>query len=77
MTAYGFETLAVYNAERARGLVHIPEWDARMATLQTEFDQWVRSEFTPGPDGVIYLPPRAPSMFWDAIARVFPNAKKG
>ncbi len=30
--------LAVYNAERARGLVHTPEWDAKMAGLQAEYD---------------------------------------
>ena len=35
-----FEALAVYNAEVARGIVHTPEWDARMADLQREFDHW-------------------------------------
>jgi hypothetical protein len=35
-----FEALAQYNSERARGLVHTPEWDARMAALQAEFDEW-------------------------------------
>ena len=34
-----FEVLAVYNAEVARGIVHTPEWDARMAALQAEYDQ--------------------------------------
>ncbi len=29
-----FETLAVYNAEVTRGIVHTPEWDAKMAGLQ-------------------------------------------
>jgi hypothetical protein len=33
-----FEALAVYNAERARGLVHTAEYDLRMAVLQAEFD---------------------------------------
>jgi hypothetical protein len=33
------EILAVYNAERARGIVHTAEWDDRMAELQAEFDQ--------------------------------------
>lgn len=37
-----FEVLAVYNAERARGIVHTAEWDDRMAALQAEFDQWVQ-----------------------------------
>ena len=35
-----FEALAVYNAEVARGIMHTPEWDARMAALQEELDQW-------------------------------------
>jgi hypothetical protein len=30
--------LASYNSERARGLVHTPEWDERMARLQSAFD---------------------------------------
>ncbi len=38
-----FETLAVYNAEVTRGIVHTPEWDAKMAGLQQEFDQWQQS----------------------------------
>jgi hypothetical protein len=32
--------LARYNAERARGLVHTAEWDAKMAGLQREFGAW-------------------------------------
>jgi hypothetical protein len=35
-----FDVLAAYNAEVARGIVHTPEWDAKMAGLQREFDQW-------------------------------------
>ncbi len=35
-----FHALARYNGERARGLVHTPEWDERMAALQAEFDEW-------------------------------------
>lgn len=31
-------TLATYNAERARGIMHTPEWQAAMAQLQDEFD---------------------------------------
>lgn len=34
-----YEALAVYNAERARGIVHTPQWDATMAALQAEFNQ--------------------------------------
>ncbi|MGE5829739.1 MAG: hypothetical protein ACM30G_15465 [Micromonosporaceae bacterium] len=35
-----FHHLAVYNAEVARGLIHTPEWDERMAVAQAEFDRW-------------------------------------
>ena len=35
-----FHPLATYSSERARGIMHTPEWDARMAELQREFDQW-------------------------------------
>lgn len=33
-----FDLLATYNAERARGLVHTPEWSERMARAQEKFD---------------------------------------
>lgn len=32
------DTLATYNAERARGIVHTQDWDERMAKYQAEFD---------------------------------------
>jgi hypothetical protein len=32
-----YEMLAQYNGERARGLVHTSEWDAKMAPLQERF----------------------------------------
>lgn len=32
--------LATYNSERARGLVHTPEWRAQMVQLQAWFDQF-------------------------------------
>jgi hypothetical protein len=35
-----FDDLALYNAERARGLVHTPEYDAAMVLLQCEFNEW-------------------------------------
>jgi hypothetical protein len=35
-----FEPLATYNAECGRGIVHTSEWDARMAVLQREYDEW-------------------------------------
>jgi hypothetical protein len=33
-----FSALATYNAERARGIMHTAEWDAKMAELQREWD---------------------------------------
>jgi hypothetical protein len=43
-----YEALARYNAERDRGLMHTPQWDAKMAELQSEFEQWVddQAEYT-------------------------------
>ena len=38
------DELAAYNAEVARGLVHTPEWDERMAALQARFDAGVAGE---------------------------------
>lgn len=38
-----FGPLAAYNAERARGIVHTPEWDAHMAKLQAEFNHGQQS----------------------------------
>ena len=38
-----FNTLAMYNGERARGIVHTAEWDAQMAALQQEFYGWNRA----------------------------------
>lgn len=32
------DELARYNSEKARGLVHTPEWDARMAEEQARFN---------------------------------------
>jgi hypothetical protein len=34
-----YTRLAVYNAERARGLVHTAEYAAAMAELQAQYDQ--------------------------------------
>jgi hypothetical protein len=39
------EALAVFNAERARGLVHSPEYIERMAQAQSEYDD--RRDFDP------------------------------
>ena len=35
-----FGALATYNAERHRGLMHTAEYDAEMARLQCEFNEW-------------------------------------
>lgn len=43
-TAYEFEYLAVYNAEVARGIMHTPEWQQRMAEVQRRFDEQRRAE---------------------------------
>lgn len=37
LTRQEVETLATYNAERTRGLVHTPEWSVKMADLQRRF----------------------------------------
>ena len=37
-----FTQLATYNAERGRGIMHTPEWEAAMAALQARFDQGER-----------------------------------
>jgi hypothetical protein len=34
-----FDPLAWYNAECSRGIVHTPEYDARMADLQREWNE--------------------------------------
>lgn len=38
LTRQEVETLATFNAECSRGLVHTPEWMAKMAALQERFD---------------------------------------
>jgi hypothetical protein len=38
------DRLATYNAERARGIAHTPEYDERMAVIQERFDAEVAQE---------------------------------
>jgi hypothetical protein len=38
-----FEPLAVHNAEKHRGIVHTPEYDAKMAELQERYNRWLWS----------------------------------
>lgn len=35
---YDLQTLATYNAERGRGIVHTKEWTLKMEGLQQRFD---------------------------------------
>lgn len=58
-----FSDLARYNAERARGIVHTPEWRARMAHQQERFDWKQRraagiptEHLGPPPPRVLILP---------------------
>lgn len=36
--------LATYNAERARGLVHTPEWREKMVEEQERYGRWIRDQ---------------------------------
>jgi len=51
------EILAVYNGERARGIVHTPEWSVRMERWQREYDDWLMERARA--DGVITFSPGA------------------
>ena len=42
--AHRWDELAWYNTECARGIVHTPEWDERMAKRQAAFDAEVAEE---------------------------------
>ena len=72
-----FETLAAYNAEVARGIVHTPEWDAQMAGLQREFDAqaeaWAEAALQQWkqPGGFFVIPPWWPRAMQDAALRIF------
>ena len=39
LTSEEFHQLSRYNGERARGLVHTPEWREQMTVLQRRFDR--------------------------------------
>lgn len=73
MTVPDFRPLAVWNAERARGIVHTPEWDAKMADLQREFDAAVEAEMERyrQPDGTAIIPvQRLSTPVLDALERI-------
>lgn len=60
MKTYEFDDLATYNAERARGIVHTPEWQEKMKHRQSIFDWQQRNAAgieTGPPPPPIYLPP--------------------
>jgi hypothetical protein len=40
----GWAHLETYNQERARGIVHTPEWRERMAREQERFDWYARAQ---------------------------------
>lgn len=58
LTEHDLDTLGRYNAERAHGIAHTPEWDEKMAGLQARFDaaereriaQWGDSTVIPSGD---------------------------
>lgn len=52
--------LATYNSERARGIVHSPEWQERMARLQAHFDQQQRLDSPWVTDPLAAPPPPPP-----------------
>lgn len=39
-----FHDLATYHCEVDRGIMHTPEWQARMAALQEQFNEWDRRQ---------------------------------
>lgn len=53
MDRYEVEMLATYNSEKARGLVHTPEWSARMEEFQRRFNLVTYGTEKPRP-GAIY-----------------------
>lgn len=75
-TPDSFEMLAVYNAEVARGIMHTPEWQARMAGLQRKFDAqaeaWAETALRQWeqPSGSFVIPSWWPAALQDAALRV-------
>ena len=45
-----FEELAGYNSRKSQGIQHDPEYVARMAVLQADFDRWTEPTRGPGTD---------------------------
>ena len=40
-----YTALGTYNAERGRGIMHTPEWQAKMTALQERFDAAERERY--------------------------------
>ena len=57
MREHEINTLARYNGEVARGIVHTDEWKTKMAGYQERFNREVASDFTT-------FPPRFRFWFW-------------
>ena len=55
--AKGYEQLAIYNAERSRGIVHTPEYDEAMAVIQERFDR----------EHSVYVPLSQPSHLFHSV----------
>jgi hypothetical protein len=49
VTEQEVDQLARYNSERGRGLVHTPEWQAKMAGLQQRWDRADQARAGPPP----------------------------
>ncbi len=46
-----FKPLAVFRAERRRGLVHKPAYEDQMRDLQDAYDVWVAEQHAPPTEG--------------------------
>lgn len=64
MTDHEWDELATYHAERARGLVHTPEWEEKMRREKERFDWHMANRMgvatgpPPPPDPKVILPPQ-------------------
>jgi hypothetical protein len=54
LTQHEMEQLATYNTERDRGLMHTPEWQEKMRSLQVMFDRAVRDQEYEPPTAIIH-----------------------
>jgi hypothetical protein len=53
------KTLALYNSQRLEGLVHTEKWQAKMARLQQQYDDWTQACIHAS-GGEIYRPGERP-----------------